>query len=849
MSAMAVSAIVRIKILLILPLLLVGCVTLPDPETSQENNHEIVSGGVEGSSSIGQSFTALRPRLNGITIGVTWEASDENRQAWVTLRLYNSLEQAVQGIPPLHNMHISIQHSGPLSISFPPLDGKAGQGYYLELIPSDSSVLFQGQNLDAYTGGQAYLDRQPLDADLAFRTTYQYDGGALLSDIGDIGRRIGMFVPLALTLLVPGWLMLDLSGLRKRFDGGEQVALSLGLSLALIPILMLWTSALGIGWTRASVITVSTVLGLLMLWRIFLLRRSFSFGWVGLFLGVIFTATLVVRMAMVRDLVAPAWVDPVHHALITRLTMDQGTFPETYAPYLELGSTVYHAGYHSTQAVFQWLSGLDLLDGMLLYGQVLNAATIFAVYLLTTTLTGDKRAALFAAWIAGLFTPMPAYYVSWGRYTQLAGLLVLPVPLALLRLVFENSPGLQRIKEAQPEAVPVSKKRKHKKFHHEPLGLLSMPLFNRELLGLWGLVCLSVAGLLIMHYRVVAFLSVLAVAYFASLLFDRGRLKKQALFTYFKELLAAGFVILSGTLLLTLPWMIEVIPNQLIPAFTPAGVVTAEPFSDFSWSFLTAAMGTHTLYLAAAGVVIGLILQRRFVITGLLWVALLFTLANLGALGLPGGQVFNNTSVAIMLFMPIGLFGGVALSSLIAGIEWLLVRRKFTPKLFLPLRVSLFAAVLIFSYFGARSLLPLLNQATYLFRAADRPALAWIEQNIPREEAILINPFSWGYGLCAGADGGAWISALSGQPTMPPPVIYGFGDQPYIQRINSFCSQVLENGHNPDLLWELMRAEGIRYVYTGLHGGPISPAALRVSPLFDTLYAQDGAYVFQSLGW
>jgi hypothetical protein len=264
---------------------------------------------------------------------------------------------------------------------------------------------------------------------------------------------------------------------------------------------------------------------------------------------------------------------------------------------------------------------------------------------------------------------------------------------------------------------------------------------------------------------------------------------------------------------------------------------------------LEAGWGNYTVWLAAVGVLSAILYKKQFGIAVLLWVALLFVLANLGALGLPGGEIINNTSVAITLFMPVALLGGFALSSLVSGAEWLLLRREAWSRYLVPLRVSLVAAALVLSFSAARLLFPLLNPTTYLFRAADRPALAWIEQNIPAEEPVLINPFSWGYGLCAGSDGGAWISALSGRATLPPPVIYGFGDPSEVQRINSLCAEVLQYGSDPDRLWELLRAAGIRYVYTGARGGPISATALRASPLFDILYAQGGVYVFQTLGW
>jgi hypothetical protein len=849
MSAMAIKAFARLQILLLLPLLLCACVTLPDPETSQENNTEILWSDGEENGATGQTFTARRPRLNGLTFWVTLDTPSESGQSWVTVRLFASPEQASQAGSALFNTHISLQNSGPISVAVPPLEGGAGQQYYLELTPSGSDVRFQGQNLDAYSGGQAYANGLPLEGDLAFRTTYEFDARAALSDLVDILRRSGLLLPLALTLAAPGWLLLDFSGLRGRFDGGEQAALSIGLSLAVIPILMLWTSTLGIRWSRGAVMVVSALIVAVLLWRVLRRPRSFRFGWTGVILAGVFVFSLAVRLMMVRDLVAPAWVDPVHHALITRLILEGGSFPVSYAPYVELGPTVYHAGYHSTQAVFQWLSGMDLPDGMLIFGQVLNAASIFAVYLLTTSLTGDKRAALLAAWIAGLFTPMPAYYVSWGRYTQLAGLLILPVPLAFLKLVLEKAPGAPDMTGTPIETGAFTVDPENSAGVNGQARRAFWLVLNRESWALWGLACLAAAGLLIVHYRAAAFMGMLLLAYSASLLFERQRQASPALFSFLKKVLGSGLILIAGTLILTLPWMGEVIPNLLVPAFSPGNILPAEPFADFSWRLLEAGWGNYTLWLAGLGVLSAILYRKTFSIAVLLWAALLFVLANLGALGLPGGGIINNTSVAITLFMPLALFGGFAFSSLVSGAEWLLLRREAWYRYLVPLRVILVAAALALSFSAARQLFPLVNPTTYLFRAADRPALAWIEQNIPPGEPVLINPFNWGYGLCAGSDGGAWISSLSGRATFPPPVIYGFGEPSEVQRINSLCAEVFQYGSDPDGLWELLRAAGIRYVYTGARGGPISATALQASPLFDILYAGGGVYVFQTLGW
>jgi len=141
---------------------------------------------------------------------------------------------------------------------------------------------------------------------------------------------------------------------------------------------------------------------------------------------------------MVRDYIAPAWVDSVHHAVVTRTILDQNSIPKTYEPYLYSNDTSYHSGFHAILATYILLSNQNLRDGMLFFGQILNALTILVVYFFTTTLLKNKKIGLIAALIPAFFTPMPAYYTSWGRYTELTGLLILPIGIFFLNMLLNT---------------------------------------------------------------------------------------------------------------------------------------------------------------------------------------------------------------------------------------------------------------------------------------------------------------------------------------------------------------------------------------------------------------------------
>jgi asparagine N-glycosylation enzyme membrane subunit Stt3 len=179
---------------------------------------------------------------------------------------------------------------------------------------------------------------------------------------------------------------------------------------------------------------------------------------------------------MVRDLATPAWVDAVHHALITRLILINGSYPSTYLPLLNFSPTLYHPGFHSIAASFAWLTNLDLPHSLLILGQVLNAFAVFSVYLITKTLTRSAYAGLFAAFITGFITPLPAYYTSWSRYTELTGILLLPVVISLIQLWLDGDADGK----------------------------------ESWILGLGALVA---AGLFMIHYRVVVFLACLLIIY------------------------------------------------------------------------------------------------------------------------------------------------------------------------------------------------------------------------------------------------------------------------------------------------------------------------------------------------
>ena len=823
---------------LLLALILTGCgpislVTLSDPEASQEHWDTYVASASPGQT-IGQTFTTRRPRLNGLTLWI----NPSNEEGALEVALYHTPGDET----PLITQVIPYADitNGVLHIRLPAgRGGSETRPYYILLRPGlGTTIQVRGREEDIYPGGQAFSGQTPLQADLAFTTSYDYDLAALLADLRLSLPRGWLALPLLAILYLPGWLLLDISGLGRcqdaedRLDWGERTGLAIGLSLAIIPLAMLWSTTLGLRWGCTGLLIASALLLAAALWRIVSRISYIPANWadeggstpssaqlaekgnLGMLRGLrplsipklpnlalagIFLLTLGMRLVMARDLSAPAWVDSVHHAAITRLILEQGGFPSSYAPYIEIDATEYHAGFHSILAAFQWLSGLETPEAMLLLGQVLNALIVFAVYLLAVTLTRQQTAGLAAAAIAALFTPMPAYYTSWGRYTHLAGLLILPAGLALARLFICYRRGAK---------------------------------YCVSTLVITAIAC---GGLFLVHYRVAGFLALVLLCYFLS----QVRFSLPAITRLVKRTLlftgAAGLL----ALLLTLPWSWRAITQVFAPKAAVVGGSSARAFDGFFWDYLTAAWGLPAMVLAALGFLVSLFRRPSLAFSMALWTGSLLLAGNLSALHLPGGWFVNNISVAITLFMPTAVLAGYALAQAYTLLQALVPSRGKIIS-----RGAFTALGLVVALLAARALLPILRPSTNLFRLADRPAIAWIAANLPADETILINPMFWGYGTYAGADGGYWITPLTGRKTIPPPVLYSLGSPDEKQRIRTLCDTVISSAADAAGLADYLRDQNLHYIYLGVRGGKLSPQALQESDQFEVLYAKDGAWVF-----
>jgi hypothetical protein len=802
-------------LLILLSACLSGCLRLYDPEASQDQNSGAIAV-VEAGQTFEQSFVSRRPRMDAVGM-ILSPPPDGTLPTGISAELYYSSDP----LTPLATIQLTQQQvtAGAVTIVFPPQNASAGESYTLRLRADSGGFQVSGKGENVYPAGNAAANGEPLEGDATLRLHYDYDWRALLSDLWSIIAKSWMLIPLALLLLAPGFLVLDLLGLSKHFSGGERFAIWVGLSMAVLPVVMTWTSLFSLRWSEMALWLTCGGLCVLIIWRLWhkLQKPRFRINAEILALSAVVLVTLVVRLVMVRDLSAPPWVDSVHHGVITRLILETGGFPPSYLPFIDIDSAQYHAGFHTLLASFQWLTNLELQSGMLLLGQVISALAALAVYLLAVQLTGIRAVGIFAALIAGMFTPMPAYFTSWGRYTHLAGLVILPASFALIRWTIENVP----VKTATEEALEDVTQDRHQALTRWWGGVLAA-----------GILC---AGLFLTHYRVTAFLGCLVLAYLLIRAITQVRGNQLP-----RDLGIVALVVVAA-LLMALPWIPGTVSSLVIPRLASWTGQGGETFNTFSWPYLTAGLGRYTLALAGLGLLWAMIKRDWFCLILVVWSALMFILANPGRLGLPGSGFINNTSVQITLYVPIAILGGYLLGQVLA-----LLHRSTPPAWHNLVNVGVVVAAIPLIIIAARTMIPLLNPVTFLFRQADLDAMLTIEKNVPAGEEVVVNPFAWGYGLYAGNDGGYWISALAGRQTMPPPVLYGLeNNHEAVQHTSELSQQLIEKSGHPDELAALMRQEGITYLFIGAKGGVFSARLLQENANFEMLHEENGTWLFR----
>ncbi|MFP3896874.1 MAG: hypothetical protein ACLFV5_08605 [Anaerolineales bacterium] len=709
-----------------------------------------------------------------------------------------------------------LEHNQSLRFSFPPISDSGGAPYRLTLhCDGDYGLGVWTSSTEAYAYGDMFHNGEKVPGDLYFVTFYDYTpSDALIDGVRETGRWAPYLLALLLSLCLPGLAVALYCLPWGHLDGGTFAGLVLSLSLVTWPLLLLWQTffGAGAGATRVGMwmlLVASSILVLYRLWhrrgeRLFRVKHEESASLPGLALALIVTIALITRFVQVRDLAIPAWVDSFHHSVVTQMISERGTIPPSWAPHMPVERFHYHFGFHANAAVLTWVSNLPPHRAVMLLGQVLNALAALTIYGLTVEWTGRRWAGVAAALVIEALAYMPAYYVSWGRYTQLAGLVIFPSLLLATHRLFAD---------------------------------------NGDARGLWVVAVMLVTGLALTHYRVLVFYALFWIPY-AVLWLMRQRGAPGAW-----GRLGRFLVLLGGLSLVAIsPWVWRFVCHVLphLQVLYGGWEAADAEYTSFPVALLDVGWTRPLLYLTAVGGIWGLVRRRGEMILMPFWVGLCLLLANLHLLGLPDLWLVHNHSVMISFWVPVGILVGWLVGDLAALFMERIRCLEEGAVLHGAISWGLLAVSLIMAVWGNWRMVNVLNPATVLATEDDLRAAEWITAHTTPEARFLVNARRWQGEVYAGTDGGYWLPLLAGRDTTMPCVFYSQGAPAYHESVNALAEAVekVEDVDDARFLQHLADAE-VTHVYVGAKGGPLKPHKLEPSPHYERIHATGPAHVYE----
>lgn len=771
---------------------------------------------LEPGQSIGQTIAARDSGLEGVEILL---APDISGDSSLVLHLRSGPDSTVDlAVASLSLRQVTSPRF--YRFDFFPQGDSQNQDYFLLLeLSGNGRVQVGALPGDAYLDGSLYVNRVAQDSQLNFRLAYepwQVLEGLLLQ----LWNWLGVLLISALIFVLPGWALLTILPSVTRISGAEKLGLAAGLSLALVPILLLWTNLARVNlgplyaWAPLAVAAVA-IAWHHRNWRpsIIGVRRDFrlSISWLDVATVFVFGLVFLIRFWVVRSLDTPLWGDSYQHATIAQLLLDHGGLFESWEPYAPYSSLTVQFGFPALVADFSWAMGSPIAPATLLVGQIINGLAALTLYPLAVRLSsGNRWAGIGAVLIGGLVSPMPAYYVNWGRYAQLAGQAILPISLWFLCEVVESTESTRRK---------------------------------------MCLAAITLAGMLLAYYRMPFYYATFAIAWLVGWGVAHRR---QSIGHWIQIGWRLGIVGVIASLLLA-PWVSHVAGGQLASAVEVGitqGSTESGVLADYAvwWEITNFVPG----FLLAAGLValFWSLYQRQWGIASLgLWIIGLASLVAGRLIHLPGANMMQNFAVLIALYIPFALLCG-----------WLIGQIARWAKSHTRTLGSLATALLVLgiALWGAWNQRVIVKPETFaLVTRPDLKAMAWIRENIPPQARFLVEGFRIYEGRSVvGSDAGWWIPLLTGRANTIPPQYAMLNEKPsrptYTQQVYDLYAHLEQTPVSTRPIASILCEWGITHVYIGQVQGKVgaeaeqlfAPAQLENNLSVDLVYHQDRVFIY-----
>jgi len=813
--------------LFLLTILTTACKPLVFHE--QSNVTDYIS--IRSDESVGQTFVSRFDGLEGIALYIQ---TDRLGEGVLRLILHTEPENNSEIIRESSVTINEIKSSGYIRFQFKPIIHSTNQYYYARLT-------YEGQNSvrigigpgESYLSGALYSNDSPLDAQAALRMIHKPElvGIGILTELLSW---LGKLAPAMFLFVLPGWAVLSniLPGWSS-IHWGERLGLSIGASLSIYPIFILWTHLLGfhLGWLYAWIPVVFSLM--LLGWNYVRLKFReknnphmahaipINAKRVNSILAEVALITVILlvifsRLWIIRNVDIPLYGDSYQHTVITQLLIDHDGLFNSWQPYADLTTFTYHFGFHTFAAAFHWFTGTPSPQAVLWTGQLINILSILAIIPLATRIGRSVWSGVVAVLIAGLLTQYPMVYVNWGRYTQLAGQAILPSLVYLIWTAAENNGSNWKIV---------------------------------------GLTCIIWGSLALTHYRILMFAILFFVASWILFIRDSNRLKR------FVSIVSPAIL---GAILF-LPWLIRMYSGNMDMLFDR--LMTSLPSQDPSAINPTNVAGMAFSYLPVGiwlfmllGIGWGLVRRDRGIILVSIWWVLILFVTNPNWVNLPGAGIITNFTTLIAVYIPASIIVGSTAGWLLNSIQGYsshvdsaqrkMARHNYSPMIYLAVIVSL-------GIWGAWLRLSDLRLTTYaLVTRPDLRAATWIQENTPVKAKILVNSFlAYGGYVAVGSDAGWWLPIIAERAITIPPINLGFEEGPfegYRDWINSLTSAIRTKGIGDQGVLKMLEERGVTHIFIGQQQGHVNnpgivldPNMISTLPQFTQVYHEDRVWVFK----
>lgn len=620
-------------------------------------------------------------------------------------------------------------------------------------------------------------------------------------------------IVLSLMLTLPGWALMSLVPVWRGWQRMQRWCIAIGLSIAVYPVLFYGLRLVLPGFTLGpfKLVALLVICASVAIWRLRgEWRDQFAFDqgeWIAL---AVFAATLFTRFWIIRDQAYPAWSDSLHHTILTQFTAEQGRLPFDMQPYFPIPLGMYHLGLYSLTASTEWLAQIPAHSALLWTAQALNGLCGLGVFLVLDRTVG-RTGAIVGAVVAGLLSFQPAFYVNWGRFTQLASQTIL---LIAWLVTWRAIAGWKQFRVQRTVTI-------------------------------WNTVLASVltAAVFLLHFRVAAFYLPLLGLVVVWEFYRAGRERQR------RAIVSGVIAIALLSLLFVTPALWDALRIYVERRTAPPATIQLTPdeaaqaqaayFVFPMESIPVLAAPNWLLALAGISLILALLRRNRLVVLTVLWFVMLMAIGLAYLTGQSLLEITNLGAVLMMWYLPIALVIGAGAEELT---QWLTTRG------YMRANTVVVVAALLAGFIGSHSEVMKLEPYRFWVTAADVAAMDWIRANTPPEARFAINTYFWLPRAAHGTDGGYWIPYFTGRQTTAAAMLFNEGTADYRNEIYQFSKVAEHVAEDPTALDEL-RALGVDYIYIGAQGDfsgvALKPTRLSREPGVERVYQQDGVTILR----